>query len=544
VSQPYLITDSDGDWVADGAKAQLETRFADAEWHYGAALKRDPRDVVALQNLAVLYAQAGKLPEALLAIERAHLLDPRHGLVYRNWALMALEGGQIDTALEVAREGFRRVPQKETRLALALASGAAGLLEESLAHYRALSAEDPSDVVSSGNCCFLQTLLDATPAEFLEQRTAWYAANRFTGPKRPHHKPLNRPLRVGYVSGDFKLHSAAMIFGAVVLHHERGAPYLYSNAPHDSACEVARRFQALPWRDISALSDEQAEALIREDRIDILVDLSGHTSGGRLSLFTRKPAPIQVTAWGFVVGTGVPEIDYFLACPVTVPEDEKRFYAERILYLPCTMTYDPPEHYRIRESSPPPCLLRGHVTLGCYSRAEKLSEACLRAFGEILKAVPESRLRFKDPAFRRPHTVRRVTERVGVDRLDFLTTSSHREHIEAYAECDLVLDAFPHGGGVAALECLYAGVPLVTLYGRNPAGRLAAGALTAMGRPEWIARGQEEYVHKAVALANDLETLHAVRRTLRQELLGSPVVKGYVGAVEEAYERMASEYET
>jgi predicted O-linked N-acetylglucosamine transferase (SPINDLY family) len=335
-----------------------------------------------------------------------------------------------------------------------------------------------------------------------------------------------------------------MIFGAVVLKHnaEQVEPYLYSTLAVDPKADLRTRqfMQAAGdrWRDISTLDDAAADALIRQDRIDILVDLAAHTNGGRLALFTRKPVPVQVTAWGFAHGTGIPEIDYFFADPIAVPPEERQHYAERIFDLPCIVTYLEPDGYNVNGTSPLPYYRNGFITFGSYARFEKLSNQCLATYGEILRHVPESRLHFKDHAFRRPYSIRRVRAAmpdITHDRLLFGISSTHPEHIQAYQQADLVLDPFPHGGGVVILEQCWMGIPVVTLYGTQAAGRTGASVLTAMGRTDWVARTPEEYVEKAVALANDIPQLAKARKTLRGEFMESAVVKGYVGQVEEAY---------
>ena len=558
MSQPYTIIPSNGsdpadEWVRLGVAAQTGGRLPDAQRHYGEALRLRPRHVEARQNLAVLHAQAGNTNEALLHIECASMFDGTSAVVYANRALMCLAADRIDEALETARRGVERVPCKETRIALALVSATAGYAADALYQYNKVLDEDPTHPLAGPNSCFVQTLTDAGPADLLAQRRRWHAAHGHKGDHRPHDNDRNpdRPLRVGYVSGDFKCHSAAMIFGNVVLNHDPAnvLPYLYATLPVDAEKDTATaQFRAAAgdrWREVHDKTDEQVDEVIRRDRVDILVDLAGHTSGGRLALFTRKPAPVQATGWGFAHGTGCPEVDYFLACPVAVPPAERHHYAEQVIDLPSVVTYRPPEGYNLRGTSAAPYFANDCVTFGSYARYEKLSRECLRAYADILARVPGSRLQFKDHAFRRPYSIRRVMDEMpGVDpeRLLFSISTSHPDHMLAHQQADLCLDPFPHGGGVVMLEQLYMGVPLLTLCGGQPSGRSAASVLTAMGRTEWVARTANEYVEKAVALASDPVSLARHRRTLRKELMDSPVVSGYCGKVEEAYRAMWREY--
>jgi predicted O-linked N-acetylglucosamine transferase (SPINDLY family) len=237
----------------------------------------------------------------------------------------------------------------------------------------------------------------------------------------------------------------------------------------------------------------------------------------------------------------VPEIDYFFADQVLVPEEDRQYFAEKIYDLPCALSYEdvgqagpgdePSEKIPFRQN--------GYITFGSSARYEKLSAECLKVFSEIMKQVPDAVLRLKDSAYRRPYAIRRVMENmpdVDPKRIQFLIGTNHPEHMHAYRAADLQLDPFPHGGGVVALEQLFMGLPVVTLRGKQPSGRNTASVLTAMGRTEWIAENEAQYVEIACRLADDVKTLRAARKSLRKELMDSPAIKGYREAVEVAYQ--------
>lgn len=556
MAQPYILippqgSDQADEWMRLGMDSQVAGKLPEAEKFYRNALRINPSHALATQNFAVLYAQTGNLNEAILTIERASLFDnAKHGVIFVNWAFMALESDRIEEALSAAENGVRAAPCKETWLALAMILSTAGRPSEAIPYYEKILAEDPKHPQAAPNVCFVQTLTTATPADLLAKRRGWYEANAFTGEKHKH--PVGRingsvaPLRVGYVSGDFKCHSAAMIFGSVVLNHDHAKvlPFFYSTLPVDPVADPSTKAYKEAagdrWRDISTMSDEDADNLIRKDRIDILVDLAGHTNGGRLTLFTRKPAPLQVTGWGFAHGTGCKEMDYFLADKVAVPEDERKDYVEEIFDIPSIVTYMPPK-YDLKASSQLPYFVNGYFTFGSYARYEKFNDECLEAFREILLQVPDSRLILKDHAYRRPYSVKRVLrilKDIDPNRVMFSIATDHQNHLLSYQQSDVILDPYPHSGGVVGLEQLYMGVPIITRYGTQAAGRSTSSVLTAMGRADWIARSKDEYVQKAVALTKDVRLLADTRKTLRQELLDSPVIKGYPQAVEKAYQEM------
>lgn len=541
-------------------------------------------------------------------MDRAALFAPGDALIAANRALLKLQIEDIAEGLASARAAIQLALNGPSptdplavacyllaRLSYAMLSATAGAPQDALPAYLAMLAIDPKNGAAGPNSCFITSLMDGGPAVLREVRDAWYKANKAAVAVWPHGNAktpmsgpcpdcrkdieggceacwntgtVGRPLKVGYVGGDFKSHSAAMMFANVLLNHDhsRVLPYFYSSLPTDFvADDLTQKFQfaagrlrenpddgpplVVPdghrWRDVYNFTDEQVDDMIRKDGIDILVDLAGHTNGGRLGLFTRKPAPVQVTAWGFAHGTGCPEIDYFFADPVAVPPDERHHFAERIYDLPSIVTYRPPVEYGLRTATPLPFYSNEYVTFGSFSRFEKLSDKCLAAFAEILRRVPDSRLFLKDHSFRRPYSIRRVL--AGLDGIDparviFGASTPHPEHLGFYSRCDIYLDPFPHGGGLVALEVLYAGIPIITRYGRQPAGRTASSVLTVMGRGDWIARTDAEYVEKAVEWAGRPADLAKARRTLSGELVGSPVVKDYHVAVEAAFAQMWREY--
>ncbi len=553
--QPYVLSPAVGSDAADewhrlGVEAQVAGNLGLAQHRYCQALRLDPRHALAAQNLAIVYAcSPGMLNEALLTIERAEMMDGVHSVIKVNRALMSLEAGRVNDALEIAESAVRLAPKDCSALmALAMVCPQAGKAQQAVELYNAVIDIDPKQTSAAVNACFTQTLTDATPAELLKQRQVWYRLNRWNGKPVRHQnsKDSNRPLRIGYVSGDFKQHSASFIFARVLLHHTPAVEaYFYSCLPTEPDKDVrAKKFREAAgdrWRDIEKMSDEEAAELIRKDRIDILVDLAAHTSGCRLPLFTHKPAPVQATAWGFAHGTGCPEIDYFLADPVAVPEAERQHYAEKIFDLPCMLTLEPPEDYQLKGVSLPPIRKNGVFTFGCYARYEKMSDDCLRTYAEIMKRVDDARIEFKDMAYSRPYSIRRLLsffEGVDPARLLFSIGTTHPDHMLTYQQADLCLDPFPHCGGVVSLEQLWMGVPVLTLRGKAPHGRNTSCVLTAMKRAEWIADSKEEYIEKAVTLAEAPKTLADARKTLRDELMASPVYAGYVEAVESAFRTM------
>lgn len=573
--QPTGLTPAD-EWVRLGFEAHSGGNLGKAEQQYIRALGIEPGHPIATNNLGLVHVGAGMVHMALLDMERATLFDPSHPVIAANRAFVLLAGDRPLEAIVEARRAFglavkepvgevERAGYILSRQALATALSATGRADQAAPLHAEVLSLNAINFGSGIAACFLPTLRDVGPEQALPPRAAWRAAHGYKGAVWPHGngRDAERPLRVGYVSGDFKTHSASMIFSQVLLNHDpkQVIPYFYASIQADPDTDaMALRLMAAAgavkedpedgppirvteghrWRDISKVSDEDVDELIRTDEIDILVDLSGHTNGNRLPLFTRRPAPVQATGWGFAVGTGLSEIDAFLADPVTVPQDERQYYAEEVVYLPCVVTYRPPEEYAFPGSSPLPFYINEAITFGCFGRFEKMSDSYLATVREILERVPGSRAYFKDAGFKRPDHIRRVRDALGVSpsRLLFGLATPHIEHVKAYQACDLMLDTFPHGMGETVLEATYMGVPAVTLYGKSPPGRLASSIFSCIGRTEWITKTKAEYIEKVVGMVGDLASLAAPRKTLRTELLGSPVVLGYVAAVELIYRQL------
>lgn len=564
--QPYSLlptfgTDAVDEWIKLGLENHMQGKAADAERHYKYALKLEPNNTIASHNLAILWACNGHLGDGVLGMERACIFDGSNPIFYANLGLLYLESDRIDAAIDAATKSYNLAldkPDKEdpiatagyllARLVSAMVHTTSGGAPRALEMYNQMLEIEPGHPSAGPNSCFVQTLMNLTPKDLAEQRAKWYVVNKWQGrhwPSFKNEKNPDKPLKIGYVGGDFKSHSAAMMFANVVFHHDRAnyEPYLYCSLPTDpEKDDMTAKFRAAAnWRDIMGVSDDDAEAMIQEDGIDILVDLAGHTNGGRLGLFTRRPAPVSICAWGFAHGTGVPEIDYFLADPIAVPQEERQYFTEEVIDVPCIVTYREPIEYKLKGTTTLPFHRNGYFTFGSFSRFEKLSDECLATYAEILRRVPDSRLYIKDHAYKRPYSIQRVLSFMeGIDhgRVIFGGSHSHSEHLQEIQKVDLALDPWPHGGGIVTLETLYMGVPLLTLYGTQPSGRTAASVLTKMSRTGYIAKTKEDFVEKAVTLSQQTAALADLRKVLRDELMNSVVVKGYREAIEATYRQL------
>lgn len=469
------------------------------------------------------------------------------GKVSQQRAVHDFSAGQYEDAIEGFQEALRRgVDHADIHSGLGTALMFAGRSREAIVAYREAIIRAPHDPKP---CIIVAFLLDHEPETTLESALAARADvwRRFGAPLRStwtrhgNDPDPGRPLRVGYVSGDFRQHSAATVFASIILRHSEGyQPVCYYTAPAAQGedaiteCFVERtEFHRVP-----TLYPEELAARVRADGIDVLVDLSGFSAFNRMGTFHRRPAPVQVNGWGYATGTGIPlpAMDGFFADEVTVPRRlAARGYAEPLLYLPCIVPFEPMDY------APAPTRAAGPFTFGSFNRWHKMTPAVLLTWAEILAAVPGSRLLLKERAYERADIQRQVLAAMGAggvapERIAFRGWTPHDEHLRAYQDVDLALDPFPHTGGVTALEGLWQGVPPVNLLGERVPERLSASFCAALGLPMFVTRTRAEYVEAAVAFATHCRPqLAAIRASLPDRFAASPFSTGYVAAVETHY---------
>ncbi len=515
------------------------------------ALALAPAHARAWTNRGNAFARLGDHEAAARSHERATTLAPDLAEAWTNLAHSRLVRGELGAARAACECALALRPDlAEAQFSLASVLADEGHLSEAIAACRRGVEADPANAEAHANLVFMLDLDPGqTPASCFAERRRWNA--RHARPLRAAWAPHtnvpdpDRRLRVGYVSADFKQHSAAWVVAPVFFGHDRGAFDVVAYSGVLQPDEVTERFEksATLWRRACGMSGEALAAAIRADGIDILVDLSGFSFGNRLKVFARKPAPVQVTGWGHAVGTGLDAMDAFFADSVAVPPEARRWFTEKVVNLPSIVCYPPPPE--APDVAPSPVAAGAPFTFGCFNRVAKLSDAVLALWAVILAAAPGTRLLLKftglDSAasqerLRAPFVAR------GIDpaRLLFLGGSGQRDHLAAYARVDLALDPFPHGGGVTALEGLWMGVPPVTLLGERVPGRLGASFLTTLGLPGLIAATREEYVALAVAHARRPDDLVALRGALRARMAASPLgdQQAYCRAVEDAYRRL------
>lgn len=526
-------------------------RLPEALGCYSALLERLPNFSNGWNNTGLALLDMGQRKDAQGCFEEAIRLDPRNVLALLNLGTVQHDNGAYIEAIATNRKGIAIDPNYvDLRAHLARSLSAIGRVHEAVGELRRALRLAPGNATAHNNLIFtLDYDPAATTAEQQAARRNWYRhciAPLHLTPLDSYRQPdAERLLRIGYVSADFRATSAAMAFGPMIFAADRTQfqIFCYANSGVEDDFTAAVRASVDAFRVIAGQTDAEVAAQIAADRIDILVDLSGHMRGNRLEVFARRPAPLQGTAWGYANGTGMAEIDFIFVDPIYLPSAEAALFAEKPVYLTSVIPYRP-------LLAPPalaesPVVAKGRLTFGSFSRLQKISDASVKLWADVLAAVPDAELVLKastqaDSAALAILFDKFAAAGVAAERLRVLPNTPWVEHMESFAQIDIQLDPFPHGGGISLLDGIMMGVPSLTLAGTTPAGRLGAALLTALGLPDWVATTTADYVRIAAAWNGRRGELAALRQALRARLLASPVgdAAAYVGEAEAAYRRL------
>ncbi|UFZ07800.1 tetratricopeptide repeat protein [Bradyrhizobium ontarionense] len=534
--------------------AHLELRhFELAEATFNAARAARPDNAELLAHRGRLHMLAGRTDQAEADFDAAVALDPGLQVGWQGKAQISMLKGNIAQAMAACTRVLDNNPTAQVALTLLGAcQGRLGDIEGAIAQFdRALAVQPDYDEAITKKIFYLDFLSGADFAVQQAARYYWWVA---IGAKFPRRKLAARSLDpgrrivIGYVSADFRMHSAAFAFLPVLRAHDKTQVQVncYSSSPRHDAFTATFQSVADVWVEAANLSDDELADRIQQDDVDILVDLSGYTTGTRMPVFARKPAPIQVTAWGSGTGTGLATMDYFFADPVTVPQNVRPLFAERVHDLPSVITIDPLLDIA---PSPLPMLQNGHVTFGVYNRIDKISDEAIALWSRLLREVPDAKLVIKhlalnDALVRDGLLGRFVAQGVPEARILCLGASERSEHLRSFDRIDMSLDPFPQNGGISTFESLYMGVPVVAKLGSGAASRAAGGILTAAGLADWVADDDDGYIRIAKTFAAQAGLLAKLRAELPGMVARSPAgdVANYTRCVEAAYRQFWQTY--
>ncbi len=515
-------------------------------------LRRDPRAraaaVQAALEAGVQHARAKRNAEAERCFLEALRLEPRTPDALNLLGLLAFDRTHYDVALDYFREALRcggEVADFERNLGMALQ--ALGRDQEAEAAYRRALALAPQTLRFNVSLLFhLSQQAGTTPERLLAEHRACMARllrddQRLTVPPARFADPERR-LRVGYLSGDFRMHAAAYFIEPLLVARDREAFEVFCYQTVSEADERTARMRPLAdhWHDVSQLSDDALAALVFEHEVDVLVDLSGLTNGGRLHVVARKPAPVQISYLGYLSTTGVDAIDYRISdARADPPGAAERGHSEQLVRLPrsmwCFAPLDamPAPVSRSDETDAP-------IVFGSFNRLAKVRQEVLDLWARLLARVPGSELWLVDvPSDESHEQIRARLASAGIEATRIKTWGRlpPEPYWDLIRRADIALDTFPYNGGATTCECLWMGVPVVTRAGAMGFARSGASILGNVGLPELVAESDEQYVEVAVGLALDRSRLRGLQRGMRERLRASPLLDaaGFMRDLEAAY---------
>lgn len=523
----------------DKAKAEAACR---------SLLEQAPRHAPAWSLLARIALDEKQLERALECYAHILAARPDEPDYLVDAAEINRRAGQLSRALELSEQALALRPQ-DARAWQVRGNALEELdrLDEALDCLRHEIELKPGDINVHSNLLFLSSRADLLPPQELAaeyRRWGEMYADPLTAAAEAHANAPDpeRPLRLAYVSADFRRHAMAYFVEPFLARHDRRAwrVYCYSNNPRPDEVSLRLRGLADEWRDIAGVSDADAARLIRADGIDILIDLAGHTGGNRLLLFARKPAPVQMTWLGYWGGTGMAAMDYRISDHYADPVGEAdNQYREQLLRLPHSKwCYMPPVEMPACNSLP--ALSRGYVSFGAFSSFPRISNETMRAWAQLMRRLPRARLRIVGvPGGESLDRILEIFDAADVyaDRLDLVERLPYEAYLQQYLQIDIALDPFPMNGGTTICEAAWMGVPVVGRSGRSAISRSSVSLLTNAGLARLVAGSWDEYVDIAIGLAADLPALAQLRATLRERLRASPLLdaEGFTRDLEALY---------
>ena len=558
-------------------------------------LAAEPTDSAVLSNLGNCHLKERRVTKAIRCYRKAISANPSYLLAYINLADAFQRQKDRTAAIKTYRKALRNATgtaEHQGNIAilhhrLGLALRQQEKTDEAIENYRAAIAHQPDFALAHNSLgvallarneateamtCFRRTMqldpgysnahsnlllvMNYLPGltqkqiykESLQFDTRY--ARRLLKNRKPFPRSGNKKkrIRAGYLSPDFRDHSVAYFTRKLLGRHDRNAIEVYCYACVETPDDTTGQFQAQAdhWVPITSMHDEEVAARIRRDGIDILVDLTGHTSNNRLLIFARKPAPIQVAWLGYPNTTGMRTIDYRLTdALVDPPGDADRLHTETLVRLEhgflCYQTDD-----SIPLPSTPPCAGNGYITFGSFNTILKETPEVVRIWSQILQSIPDSRLVLKSHALEDEETKNRLLRAyaehgISSERIDLVNTfRSRRQHMTLYSTIDIALDPFPYNGTTTTFEALWMGVPVICLRGKRHASRVSASIMQRIGLPQLIADSQDGYVEAARRLADNTGELQELRNALRARIQESSLMNLplFTKTLENAYRRM------
>jgi predicted O-linked N-acetylglucosamine transferase (SPINDLY family) len=498
---------------------EQQNRLESAIQHYQEAIKHDAKMAEAYLGLGNALQKQGKLTQAKKNLQQAIQLKPNFISAQHTLSINWLLQGQINYAISQLKKVLNIAPYYHP------------------AHSVILMAMNYSADIT------LNTLL----AEHRKYNDQYIKPLANTSQPHHHDHQSTPRLKIGYVSPDFRQHSVAFFMTPILAHHDHQHFEIvcYYNQTYQDKITKQLKAHADQWIDCASLSDQALAERIRQDKIDILVDLAGHTADNRLLTFARKPAPIQVTYLGYPTTTGLTTIDYRITDHYIDIQGLNDAVSETPIKLPNSyFCYNP------LPDSPPinnlPALTQPKITFGSFNNYAKITPQVKALWAKILQQIPHAQLLLKNKSLNDKETLQQLLAQftqLGIQsqRINIIHyATSQQEHLATYHQIDIALDTFPYNGATTTCEALWMGVPVVTLIGQKHASRMGLSILSTVGLKQLIASTPTEYLAINMKLTDDLNQLQQLRQNLRQQMQNSPLMNGakFTRDLEAAYRNM------
>ena len=521
---------------------------------YHQAIRIKPNFADAYSDLGNALKNSGKIDEAVTAFQTAITLKPDYFQAYSNLGTAYQLQGNLTAALESYQRALEiRPDMAEILCNLGNIQKDLDRIDDAIASYRRAIELKPSFHEAYSNLIYCLSSTQLLPQDELLEITRGFEQTLNVKPSAPIFKKknlsTNTKLSVGFISAEIGDHAVSYFLEAYLRNYARNRIHvtLYTTANRAEAKTAELLALADRSRNLHGVADDMAREQIMADDIDVLVDTTSHTHGGRLALLARRCAPVQCHYIGFYGSTGVSTIDYFIGDDEITPPEFASHFSEKLWRLPrLWVAYTPPAHAPAPEQRSPP----GHIVFGSFNNLTKVRDGCLTIWAKALMAVPGSMLILKDRRCADPLTRQRISNALsakGVDpsRIEFIErVPSWADHMRLYNRIDIALDTCPLNSGTTGFDALIMGTPLVALRGNWMGGRMSSAMVKALGYPQWVAETPEDYVRIITELAADKAALKTYKSTLREQVLRSPLCDGpaLAHALDEAFVGMMEKY--
>jgi predicted O-linked N-acetylglucosamine transferase (SPINDLY family) len=476
---------------------------------FSRALELQPDMTEAMNNLGNLRINQGKLHQAITLFQRIIDLNPQYAAGYVNLGNALKEQGRIDQALTQYQTALKYQPE-----------------------------------LSTAYSNYLMTLNYSTKTceEIFEEHRHWGRIQPVTSEQAG--KPENKQkLSIGYVSPDLHDHPVGFLMKPVLEHHDKSKFKVFCYSDSDTSNPFTKGLQASVdvWRDTTGMANQDVASQIKNDGVDILIDLSGHSANNRLQVFVEKPAHVQVTYLGYPTTTGLTQMDYIISDHWLENDNAENRYVEKLYSMDRPFfCYDSPEDFPA--INPLPAIENGYPTFGSFNTFSKVSTDVIDLWAKILIQLPHAKIILQAKCMDDPETRQAVLNQfnqsnIAAERIALYGLMPFEEHLGLIQKTDITLDTFPWNGHMTTLNSLWMGVPVITLAGTCRAGRMGLEIMRNVQLDEFIADSEQAYCDKAIAAASDVKRLSELRLGMRERIKASPIcdVTGFVSSLENAY---------